>query len=164
MINVRWVIESWAELQEVLRQLVQQLRQVHRTYGVIWVTAATTQVINNAATQITICNAEEDDGVTASHANDKLTIDHTGRYLVAAHLSLAAQAGSGNVTLQIWRNGSAIVPAAAKAWVGNGEYADIRAETIGNLDATDELTLYALGGGGLTFDIAACSLSVKRVA
>lgn len=164
MINARTIIDTFTEASTFARDLVYQLRLIHRTFGIVWLASATTQVINNAATKISIFNAEEGDGVTVSHANDKLTILHSGRYRFDAHLSIAAQAGSGNVTLQIWRNGSAIAPAASKVWIGNGEFGDLGAFTIGDVDKDDEIELYALGGGGLTFDVAAASLAAKRVA
>lgn len=147
-----------------LDQIVDHYNRVHETYGIIWLIAATTQVIANAATKITTYGAEEGEGVTVSYADGKLIVLTTGTYRIEGHVSIAAQAGSGNVTGQIWKNGTAIVPAASKVWIGNGEFGDLRMSTIGKLTAGDYIELYCLGGGSLTFDVAACSLQIKRLA
>lgn len=163
MINARTIIDSLADASLFARDLVHALRLLHRTYGALWRSGATTKVIDNAATKIDIFNNEEAEGITASHANDKITVVTSGLYSINGHISISASGGAGNVTCQAYRNGAVVGVATAKAWVGNGEYADLRVNTIGKLEAGDYIELYCLGGGGLTYDVGACSLILKRL-
>lgn len=156
---------TFDEARRALDQIVDHYNRVHETYGMIYLSGSTpTQVINNAATKITAFNTEVSSGIEASHANDKLTILNSGRYEIQAHLSIAAQSSSANVSLQIYKNGSIFVSAGCKATVGTNVFVDLVPFSIGDLEKDDYIELYALGGGGLTFDVAACSLVAKRLA
>lgn len=162
MIPVNPDPRDWHELRQSLQAMLFHLTQVHETRGTLTIAdPPEAQTFSGSGTKLNAFTESSGTGVTASHANDKITILHAGLYLVAFHVSLEAASGSSEVLFAARANndtelcsnyatvGTDIVATAA---IGEAE-----------LDVGDEIEIYESGGQNVEYTIHRLRLTVKRV-
>lgn len=162
MIQPASAISTIEEARLAISALINHINAIHATYGKLGITPTQTQVLPEASTKITAFTSAEGVRTTASSANDKITVLHSGRYLCTALVSLAAGSGSSSMVLAIRVNNTtevgsiyAVVDTAISSATVAGEV---------QCEAGDEIELYESGGqDGVTFTFHRLQLNVKRV-
>lgn len=156
--------QNWDEAQRVIRDIVAEIRRVDFTYGQLRLNAASaTQTLPAASTKITVFDTENaSDGMSASHANDKIAADYSGYYLIAVNLSLKAASGTSDMTFEIQEDGAGIAGTECTAAIGTS-VVSVSFTVLVQLDPASYVELYASGGQDVVYTFYKARILVKRV-
>lgn len=126
--------------------------------------SATSQAISGTTwTKVTMFVAEQSNGATGDHANDKITVDVSGNYMVTANFSMKSSINNVTFTFAVYKNG-AITGLLSQRKVGTG--ADVGSASFGGMvscSATDDLELYVYADLGTNLTLTVGQLTATMI-
>lgn len=131
-------------------------------YGSLYRASGTTQTIGGTFQKVLGYDTNGPaQGTTPDQANGRITVEHSGRYLVLVDMGLLTAGTAGGVTIEGRKNGVAIPGCVTRFYVNTEERAG-SVSAIVDCEAGDYIEVYATGSGA-TFTFICCNLTVQRV-
>lgn len=130
-------------------------------YGSLYRVGETTQTIGAFQKVLAYDTNGPAQGTTPDKANGRITVEHSGRYLVLVAMGLWTPGTAASVTIEGRKNGVAIPGCTAQFYVPNESRAG-SVSAIVDCEAGDYIEVYAAGSGA-TFTFTYCNLTVHRV-
>jgi len=131
--------------------------------GIPTISAATQALTADTPEKITLFTAEQSNGVTASHANDQMTIVVSGRYEIVGNFSMKSSSGNTVFDFVVNIDGSPTGVATQRKVSTGGDVGAAGFSGFLDLVAGDVLTLSAEADGNTTLTFTRAQFTAKLI-